>query len=98
MEALTLASAKDSALPGAVGLCPDDPRFTRLLNQARNRLMNHGRWWGMVARLRFCLDGNLVTWPGIVAHPERLVVCGHSVQVQNAWYEYLYPERLFVCP
>lgn len=98
MEKATLLTAKQSAIPSSLGYCPDDAAFVRILNKARLRMFGHGRFWGTIVRMRFCVDNACITWPAIVATPERIVACGNRVDLHPVWYDYLEPiRRLPVC-
>lgn len=98
MESATLRTAKDSAIPSSLGYCPDDAQFLRTLNKARQRLFGHGRWWKTLARMRFCVEQACITWPAIVANPERIVACGNRVETHPVWFDYLFPvQKITTC-
>lgn len=85
---LTLANLKAGRTPHVLGVCADDPRLVQWLNEAQERLMNCGRWWGTVQRALFCVTDNCLTWPREVATIEAAAVCDEPVPIRNMWYEF----------
>jgi hypothetical protein len=84
----TLAQAKASSIPQAVGLAACDSRFLNLLNEAQSRLADMGKWWGTYKRLRVCVTAGCITWPREVKTVEAMNVCGIGIPIQNGWYEF----------
>lgn len=84
----TLAQAKSSSIPQAVGLAACDPRFLMLLNEAQARLADMGKWWGTYKRMRICVTAGCITWPREVKTVEAMNVCGVSIPIQNGWFEF----------
>lgn len=89
MPRLTLGDAKKSRLPSAIGACPDDPRFLDLLNEATNRLLNKGLWWGTVQRWRFCATDGCIALPSQIATLEGVTVCGQPLTLRDQYFEFL---------
>jgi len=85
---LTLANLKVSRTPHVLGVCPTDERLVQWLNEAQERLMNRGRWWGTVARVVFCPIDTCITWPREVATIEEVRVSYEPVPVRNLWYDF----------
>jgi len=85
---LTLGMIKQGRTPQALGVCADDPRLVQWLNEAQERLLNRGRWYGTVARVMFCVSDNCVTWPREVATIEAIKLADASVPIRNLWYEF----------
>lgn len=88
MPRLTLADIKASGVPGAVNLNACDPRFTTLVNDACRRLAQEGKWWGSYARGRVCAPKGCMTWPREVMTIEGMNICGWSIPIRNAWFEF----------
>ncbi len=86
----TLANTKASSIPDTLGLCSDDPRFLKIVNEAHRRLMTQGLYWGSFQTYQICVgsDGCL-TWPRQVASIEALAVNGEPITLRNGWFEYL---------
>lgn len=84
----SLAQAKASTIPQAVGLAACDPRFLTLLNEAQARLADMGKWWGTYKKLRICVTAGCITWPREVKTVEAMNVCGVGIPIQNGWYEF----------
>ena len=87
---LNLAEVKASRIPDALGLCSDDPRFIAILNEAHQRLMMQGLYWGSYQTYQICVgsDGCL-TWPRQVASIEAVAVNEEPITLRNGWFEYL---------
>ena len=84
----TLAQAKNSTIPQAVGLATCDERFVQLLNEAQARLADMGKWWGTYKKLRVCVTAGCITWPREVKTIEAMNLCGYNIPIQNQWYEF----------
>lgn len=84
----TLAQAKASSIPQAVGINACDDRFVTLLNEAQSRLADMGRWWGTWRRMRLCAVAGCITWPTEVRTIEGLNMCGYDIPIRNQWFEF----------
>lgn len=84
----TLAQAKSSTIPQAVGLAACDARFLSLLNEAQERLADMGKWWGTYKRLRICVTAGCITWPQDVLTVDAINACKAGVPIRNEWYEF----------
>lgn len=85
----TLADAKNSRIPKAIGVCATEPRFLQILNEAQSRLITRGHWWGCVARFRFCAQDSCITLPRSIACIEGVAVCNQPIALREMWYEFL---------
>ena len=85
----TFADVKRSLIPTALGMCTDDARILKYTNEAIQRLIERGRWWGTVVRARFCVTSGCITWPRQVAAVENIQLDGSVIPVRNQWYEFL---------
>ena len=85
---LTLAEASE-VIAIAVGLCDGDPRVTRYINRATERLLYTGKWKGTVVRY------NIHHCGGILTLPQELETClkasrlEHQIKVRNQWFEFV---------
>lgn len=86
---ITLADAKNSRLPSQIGACATDQRFLDLLNEAQERLLITGMWWGTVQKWRFCATDGCVALPSQFATLEAVAVCGRPISVRDQFYEFL---------
>lgn len=86
---ITLGDAKNSRLPSQIGACPTDARFLQLLNEATERLLICGMWWGTVQKWRFCATDGCVALPSQFATLEAVAVCGRPISVRDQFYEFL---------
>lgn len=86
---LTVSDLKSRIPSGVIGVCPDtDPRFLRWLNEAEERLLNQGRWWGSIREAQFCVSKGCLVWPREVADIEQIAVCAWPIPIVNQWYPY----------
>ena len=88
----TLANAKDpsSGLAAEMNVSPNDSRFTALLNQAIQNLVQTGEiFWGLHARYQFCVTDGCLVWPRQIAVIEAAAVCDRPITIRNRWFEFL---------
>lgn len=87
---LNLAAVKASRIPDSLGLCPESAAFLAILNEAHERLVKQGLYWGTHQTYQICVgsDGCL-TWPRQVASIEALAVNEEPITLRNGWFEYL---------
>jgi hypothetical protein len=92
---VTLLDAKNN-LPPIFGVCPVDPNtgltsptFLQLLNEAQERLLIAGMWWGTVQKWRFCATDGCVSLPSQFATLIAVAVCGRPIAVRDQFYEFL---------
>jgi hypothetical protein len=89
---LTVLNLVNSRIPAALGIClpSDRTRFLQWLNEAEDRLLAYGRWYGSIQEVQFCVSGCVLTWPREVATIEALSLpCrGGPVDIRNDWYNY----------
>lgn len=85
----TLADLKKSRVPFSLGVCGDDPRFLAWANEATERLLYAGKWWGTVAKFTVCASDGCLTLPVFIATIEAVNVCGEPTTVRDFWYEFL---------
>lgn len=101
---LTLKEARESlwntVVPTLQGVDPQSnltyiQLFTNYINQAQERLINSGKWGGMLREVRFLVDRNgesftlprrMVSALAVKFHKDCLTWPG---RVQNVWYSYL---------
>jgi hypothetical protein len=85
----TFADIKLSRIPKVLGLCNDDSRLLEFTNEAIQRLLEKGRWWGTVVKARFCITSGCLTWPRNVAAIDAVQLDSSPIAVKNQWFEFL---------
>lgn len=85
----TLLDAKNSRIPQAIGVCSDHPKFIGVLNEAQQRLLPKGLWFGTYGKFRICASDGCITLPAQIATIERVAVCGRNIPVHDEWFEFL---------
>jgi len=72
-----------------VGVCTDKPAFLSLTNEATQRLMVRGGFYGTIAKLKTCVRCNSLVWPRAVDQVLAVNVCGVPIVNSNYWYQFL---------
>lgn len=85
----TLADAKASRIPNVLNLAPTSPAFLAFLNQAQERLLHAGKYWGTYGEYRVCVTEGCITWPRQFAAIEAVALCGQPIVARNQWFQYL---------
>ena len=87
---LTLGQVKQSRIPDFLGFDPEDTRLVQIVNEAHQRLMMQGLFWGTYQTYQICVSSEgCLTWPRQVASIEALAVNDHPITLRNNWFEYL---------
>jgi hypothetical protein len=94
---LRLFDLRQTRLPQAVGLCAGDiTGLAQVVNEAQLSLLHCKEvsgdgWYGTWAEIEFTASraNPTVILPREVARLEQIDVCGHPIQVNNQFYEYL---------
>lgn len=92
MPRITLADVQNpklSNIAANVGMTPATNDFIALINEAQQRLMFEGRWWGTCARFTICAFNGCLTLPRQIATIEAVAVCGRPIPLRDFWYEFL---------
>lgn len=88
MPRRTFAELKASRIPTALKLCPTDPRFAQILNEAEEILIEAGNSWGTFARYRCRVSGGLIVTPQQVAAIQFAAVCNTPVKTRSMYWEF----------
>lgn len=91
MYRVNLAQAKASRIWKATGICPDDANFLDLLNEAQQRLLSRGRWWGTIYKATGTAIKGAIVWPREAGAIEGLIVVNSSIWVKNQWWNFIEP-------
>ena len=86
---MTLGEFKALRANQVVGVCTDKPAFLELTNEATERLMVRGGFWGTIAKLKTCVRCNSLVWPRAVDHVLAVNVCGVPVVNSGYWWQFL---------
>jgi hypothetical protein len=89
MPYLTLGQIKSSGVINIAGVCADSPQFTSFVNQAVERLMSYGNFWGSVGKMQGCVYGGCITWPREVGTVLAMNLCHRVRTVMGGWYEFM---------
>lgn len=85
----TYADLQSSRIPAVLGVCPTDAKLLAWTNEAQQRLLVEGRWWGTTARFRICATNGCITLPPQIATIEAVNVCGMPTPIRDQWWEFL---------
>lgn len=86
---ITLADVKASRIPIAIGVCATDQRFIDIVNEAQQRLLTKGLWYGTYGKFRICASDGCITLPPQIASIERVAISSVAVPVHDEWFEFL---------
>lgn len=85
----TFSDIKASRIPESVNIPPTDARLLAYVNEATQRLMHKGRWWGTVQKYTMQATAGMITLPKQVASIEKVALARQPVPVRDFWYEFL---------
>jgi hypothetical protein len=86
---VTLADLRASRVPEALNIPPTDTRFAAYVNEATERLLRKGHWWGTTAKYAISVMSGYITLPRQIATIEK-VSTDHIIKpVRDQWYEFL---------
>jgi hypothetical protein len=85
----TFQDAQNSRVPNELGVCPTGATFAAWLNNAQERLLNKGHWWGTTVPAAMCATSGCVTLPPQVASLEKAAICGRPIPVHDMFFEFL---------
>lgn len=89
MPLLTLGDARTALAKYCDGgVCADDDRARALINMAIERLVDYGKWKGLVVRYDFYVYQKLVTVPREIETVLAVTLNDTVPTIQNRWYEF----------
>lgn len=91
MYRVTLAQAKASRIWKSTGVCPDDANFLDTLNEAQERLLSRGRWWGTIYKATGTAINGAIVWPRDAGAIEGLIIVNSSLWIKNQWWNFIEP-------
>lgn len=89
MQRLRYSDVQASRIPASVGLGPTDAKLLQWTNEAQERLLNRGLFWGTYGKFKLAAYGNLITLPPNIAAIETMNVCGAPTEIHDLWFEFL---------
>lgn len=89
MPRITYQDFQNSRIPAAVGECPASMKLLAWLQEAEERLLYEGKWWGTYSRVRICATDGCITLPSQLATIEAIAQCGRPLEIRDSWYEFL---------
>lgn len=87
----TLADFQDPTqcrIAPALRLCPTDARYIAVLNEAQERLITQGAFWGLFARYRAVTTDGLLVWPREVASILTIALNKCPLRSRNMFWEF----------
>lgn len=85
----TYGDLQASRIPALMGVGPTDTRLLAWTNEAIQRLLISGKWWGTVARFNICATSGCITLPKQIATIEAVNLNGAPTPVRDFWYEFI---------
>src|SRR5574343_925179 len=89
MPRLTLADIRASRIRECLNRPPDDTRVVQIVNEATQRLLQRGHWWGTMAKYSIQAMNGLITLPKQIASIEKVAVAQEPVPVRNEIWEFI---------
>lgn len=89
MQRLTLGDYASSRLPAALGVTTSDPRWLGWFNEAQQRLLTKGLWWGCVGKFNLAAYDGAITLPPSLAAIETAALGRVPIPIRDYWFEFL---------
>lgn len=89
MPRITYKDFQNSRIPAAAGQCPTSAKLLAWLNEAEERLLYEGKWWGTYSRVRICATDGCITLPFGLDTIEAVAQCGMPIIIRDQWFEYI---------
>lgn len=86
---ITLADAKASRIAPVLNLDPESSDFLAYLNEAQERLLHKGKFWGTYQRVRMCVTDGCLVLPPQIAAIEAVAVCGQPITIRSQFFEFM---------
>lgn len=72
-----------------LGMCSTDDRIAEFANEAMERLLPEGHWWGTTQKFRICASEGCITMPPQIATIEKAAICKVPIPIHDQWFEFL---------
>jgi len=89
MTRLTLNDILTSRIPPALGLAPTDAKLVQWLNEAQERLLTKGKWWGTYGKFSLSAYDRQITLPPNIATIETVALNHSPTPLHDSWFEFL---------
>lgn len=86
---ITFLDLKKSRLTDIASVCATSDEFAAYCNEATERLMTRGNFWGTVQKIQVCVYGSCITWPRYVGTVLANNLCRVNRPVVGNWYEFM---------
>ena len=86
---LTFGDIQQGPCSKIAGVCPTNPDFADLVNQATRQIMRRGNWWNTTQPMRGCVYDNCITWPRYVGTVLAVNRNGHYSELANRWFDFM---------
>jgi len=86
---MTWGEFKETQASDVAGVCSNKVTFKAWTNEAVQRLMVRGGFWGTVKKFAACVRCNTITWPRYVETPLAVNLCGRQMIVSDYWWPFL---------
>jgi hypothetical protein len=84
-----MLQSDSSGIAAAIGIASTDPRFTSIVNEAQQSLVERPeKWWGTTQVYQVCATDDCFTWPRQFAAIEAVDICNRPTPIRNQWYEF----------
>lgn len=85
----TVAMLQASRLPEILNIRPTDSRFYSFLNEAIQRTLQKGKYWGTYGRFALSATNQIVSLPPTVDTPEKFAISRVVTPLHDTFYEFL---------
>lgn len=85
----TFAHAKASRIAEALNIDSADPRFAQYVNEAEQRMLHRGHYWGAYGRYVLDVDSQLLTTPSYLDTLDGVAVNNQLLDLRTLWFEFL---------
>lgn len=89
MPRITYKDFQNSRIPAAAGQCPTSAKLLSWLQEAEERLLYEGKWWGTYSRVRICATDGCITLPAGLDTIEAVAQCRQPLTLRDVWFEYI---------
>lgn len=80
---------KQCRIAAAIRMCPTTDMFVATINEAQERLITQGAYWGLFAHYRATTTSGLLVWPREVAAIIALTVNRCALRTRNMFWEFM---------
>ena len=89
MPRSTLQDVYNSRIPAAVGDCAGSTRLIGWVNEAQQRLLSKGLFWGTYAKYSMSAYGGIITMPPQLSSIESVAINHRPIPFHDLWFEFI---------